>query len=243
MTRPNHMRRGKLDRRQLVAGAAGLGLAAPFLGHGMSAQTALARQEGTPTPGGILKVGLQADPTALDPQKQNLTAIWHVIEQIYSGLTRVKPDLSIEPALAEGWDISEDGTSYMFVLREGVTFHDGTPLKASDVKFTFERLVTPETASTGASDLASMKSIEANDDRTVVMTLNAPDASLLAALAGGTCKIFSEAFVKANNNDVSQVAMGTGPFKFVEYVPNTRIVLERNENYWEEGFRTSTGSR
>ena len=186
--------------------------------------------------GGILKVGLQADPTALDPQKQSLTAIWHVIEHIYNGLTRVKPDLSIEPALAEGWDISEDGTSYMFVLREGVTFHDGTPLKASDVKFTFERLVDPETASPGASELASMKSIEVNDDRTVVMTLHAPDASLLAALAGGTCVIFSEEFVKANNNDVSQVAMGTGPFKFVEYVPNTRIVLERNENYWEEGL-------
>ena len=236
MTRPNHVRPGKLDRRQLVAGAAGLGLAAPFLGRGMSAFAAPARQEGTPTPGGILKVGLQADPTALDPQKQSLTAIWHVIEHIYNGLTRVKPDLSVEPALAEGWEISEDGTSYMFVLREGVTFHDGTPLKASDVKFTFERLVDPATASTSASELASMKSIEVNDDRTVVMTLHAPDASLLATLAGGTCVIYSEEFVKANNNDVSQVAMGTGPFKFVEYVPNTRIVLERNENYWEEGL-------
>jgi peptide/nickel transport system substrate-binding protein len=238
MTRPNHLRLGKLDRRQLVAGAAGLGLAVPFLGGNLSAFASPSLQEATPTPksGGILKVGLQADPTALDPQKQNLTAIWHVIEHIYNGLTRVKPDLSIEPALAEGWDISEDGTSYMFVLREGVTFHDGTPLKASDVKFTFERLVDPATASPGASELASMKSIEVNDDRTVVMTLNAPDASLLAALAGGTCVIFSEEFVKANNNDVSQVAMGTGPFKFVEYVPNTRIVLERNENYWEEGL-------
>jgi peptide/nickel transport system substrate-binding protein len=238
MTRANHVRLGKFDRRQLVSAAAGLGMAAPFLGRASSAFASPSRQDATPTPkpGGTLKVGLQADPTALDPQKQNLTAIWHIIEHIYNGLTRVKPDLSIEPALAEGWDISEDGTSYMFVLREGVTFHDGTPLKASDVKFTFERLVDPATASPGASELASMKSIDVNDDRTVVMTLNAPDASLLAALAGGTCVIFSEAFVKANNNDVSQVAMGTGPFKFVEYVPNTRIVLERNENYWEEGL-------
>src|ERR687897_1223063 len=237
MTRPNHVRLGKLDRRQLVAGAAGLGLTAPFLGRGMSAHAALARQEGTPTPGGILKVGLQADPTALDPHKQSLTAIWHVIEHIYNGLTRItKPDLTIEPGLAEGWEISEDGTSYMFVLREGVTFHDGTPLKASDVKFTFERLVAPETASTSAAELASVKSIEVNDDRTVVLTLHAPDASLLATLAGGTTVIYSEEFVKANNNDVSQVANGTGPFKFVEYVPNTRIVLERNENYWEEGL-------
>ena len=238
MTQTDHARLRKLDRRQLVAGAAGLGLTAPFLGRGMSALAAPALQEATPapTPGGILKVGLQSDPTALDPQKQNLTAIWHVVEHIYDGLTRIAPDLSVVPGLAEGWEISEDGTSYMFVLREGVTFHDGTPLKASDVKFTFERWVAPETASTSAAELASVASIEATDDRTVVMTLHAPDASLLATLAGGSAVIYSEAFVKANNNDVSQVAMGTGPFKFVEYVPNTRIVLERNKNYWEEGL-------
>src|SRR5829696_1573511 len=236
MTRPNQVRLGKLDRRQLVVGAAGLGLAVPFLGRGISVHAALARQEGTPTPGGILKVGLQSDPTALDPQKQSLTAIWHVIEHIYNGLTRIKPDLTVEPALAERWDISEDGTSYMFVLREGVTFHDGTPLKASDVKFTFERLVDPETASTSAAELASMESIEATDDRTVLITLNAPDAAFLTNLAQPALVIYSEAFVKANNNDISQVAMGTGPFRFVEYVPNTRIVLEKNPDYWEEGL-------
>jgi peptide/nickel transport system substrate-binding protein len=238
MTRrqPSRTDRKLLNRRQVVAGAAGLGLSAPLLGRGAGAFAAPARQDGTPTPGGILKVGLQADPTALDSQKEGLTAIWHVIEHIYNGLTRIKPDLSVEPCLAEGWEISEDGTSYMFVLREGVTFHDGTPLKASDVKFSLERIVDPETASTNAAELASMESVEATDDRTVVMSLKAPDASLLSTLAGGTCVIYSEAFVTANNNDVSQVAMGTGPFKFVEYVPNTRIVLERNENYWEEGL-------
>jgi len=237
MTRPNHLRLRKLDRRQLVAGAAGLGLAAPFLGHGTGAFAAPARQEGTPTPGGILKVGLQADPTALDPHKQSLTAIWHVIEHIYNGLTRITtPDLTIEPSLAEGWEISDDGLSYMFVLRDGVTFHDGTPLKASDVKFTFERLVDPATASTSASELASMKRIEVNDDRTVVITLTAPDAAFLTTLAQPALVIYSEAFVRANNNDISQVAMGTGPFKFVEYVPNTRIVLEKNPDYWEEGL-------
>jgi peptide/nickel transport system substrate-binding protein len=70
----------------------------------------------------------------------------------------------------------------------------------------------------------------------VVITLSRPDASLLAALAGGNGFIYSEAFVTANNNDMTQVAMGTGPFKFVEYVPNTRVVLEKNADYWEEGL-------
>jgi peptide/nickel transport system substrate-binding protein len=233
MTPREQTRLNRLNRRQVIAGAAGLGLSAPLFRFETGA---LAAQAGTPTPGGILKVGLQADPTALDPQKQSLTAIWHVIEHIYNGLTRVKPDLSIEGALAESWDISDDGITYTFHLRPGVTFHDGTPLMASDVKFTFERLVDPETASTSAADLASMESIEAPDDETVVMTLNAPDASLLATLSGGSCVVYSQAFVEANNNDVSQVAMGTGPFKFVEYVPNTRIVLEKNPDYWEEGL-------
>lgn len=235
MTSSRQTKSGALNRRQLVAGAASLGLAAPFLTIG-SERAALARQDAAPQPGGILKVGLQSDPTALDPQKQSLTAIWHVIEHIYNGLTRVKPDLSVEGALAESWEISEDGLTYTFHLRPGVLFHDGTPLKASDVKFTFERLVDPETASTSAAELASMKTIEAPDDQTVVMTLNAPDASLLATLTGGSCVVYSQAFVEANNNDVSQVAMGTGPFKFVEYVPNTRVVLEKNPDYWEEGL-------
>ena len=140
MTRPNHVRLGTLDRRQLVSGAAGLGLAAPFFGRGMSAHPALARQEGTPTPGGILKVGLQADPTALDPQKQNLTAIWHVIEHIYNGLTRVtKPDLTVEPGLAEGWEISEDALTYTFHLRPNVVFSDGTPMTSADVVYSWVR--------------------------------------------------------------------------------------------------------
>ena len=81
-----------------------------------------------------------------------------------------------------------------------------------------------------------MASIEAPDDLTVVMTLNAPDASLLASLTGQSCIVMSEQFVKANNNDLSQTAMGSGPFMFKEYVPNTRIVLEKNPNYWEEGL-------
>lgn len=226
-----------LNRRTLLGGAAALGLTAPLLGTApRTVLAAAALQDAEPQAGGILRVGLQSDPTALDPQKQSLTAIWHVVEHIYDGLTRVKPDLSVEGALAESWEISDDGLTYTFTLRPGVLFHDGTPLKASDVKFTFERLVDPETASTSAAELASMASIEAPDDATVVMTLNAPDASLLATLAGGSCFVYSQAFVEANNNDVSQVAMGTGPFKFVEYVPNTRVVLEKNADYWEEGL-------
>ena len=204
----------------------------------------------TPVAGGVLKVGLQADPTALDPQTQSLTAIWHVVEQMYSNLVRPKPDLSIEPALAESWDISTDGLVYTFHIRANAMFSDGTPVTADDVLFTYTRLLDPATASTNASDLLSIKGadefntgkattlegITAVDAQTLEITLAAPDASFLSTISGSSCIVMSKAFVEANNNDVSQVAMGSGPYKLDEYIPNTSLKMSRNENYWEEGL-------
>src|SRR5262252_6597284 len=121
------------------------------------AATAAPAAAGQPKRGGILKVGLQADPTSLDPQKTSLTALFHVTEHIYSLLVRLKPDLTVEPDLAEKWDISPDGVTYTFSLRQGVKFHSGKPLTSADVKYTFARLVDPATASPNASQLSSVE--------------------------------------------------------------------------------------
>jgi peptide/nickel transport system substrate-binding protein len=229
----------------LVSMLAEAAAAAPFAGPSGLAKQA---QDGTPTAGGVLKVGLQADPTALDMQSQSLTAIAHVIEHIYEGLVAIAPDLTPAPSLAESWEISEDGTVYTFKLRQGVKFHDGTDLKAEDVLFTFNRLVDPATASTSASNLASVVGVEEFvagttetvegikivDPATIEITLKAPDASFLTVLGAPVMTIMSQAFVEANNGDVSQVANGTGPFKFVEYVPNTSVKLEKHTEYWRE---------
>ena len=187
---------------------------------------------GQPKRGGILKVGMQADPTSLDPQKTSLTALFHVTEHIYSALVRLKPDLTVEPDLAEKWDISADGKTYTFTLRKGVKFHSGRALTSADVKYTFDRLVDKATASPNASLLAPAESIATPDDGTVVITLKQADASFLTNLTSPATVIINRDAVQ-QNGDLTKTADGTGPFKFKEYVPNTRVVLERNPDYWE----------
>ena len=85
-------------------------------------------QDATPDPdakpGGTLRVGLSADPAELDPHKTNLTAAWHIIEHVYNGLVTTNPSLEPVPSLAESWEVSEDGLTYTFNLRQGVLFHD-----------------------------------------------------------------------------------------------------------------------
>ena len=187
-----------------------------------------------PKRGGVLKVGMQADPTSLDPQKTSLTALFHVTEHIYSALVRLKPDLTVEPDLAEKWDISADGKTYTFTLRKGVKFHSGRALTSADVKYTFDRLVDKATASPNASLLAPAESVAAPDDSTVVITLKQADASFLTNLTSPATVIINRDAVQ-QNGDLTKTADGTGPFKFKEYVPNTRVVLERNPDYWESG--------
>jgi len=197
-------------------------------------QPTAAAQAGQPKRGGILKVGLQADPTSLDPQKTSLTALFHVTEHIYSMLVRLKPDLTVEPDLAEKWDISPDGKTYTFTLRQGVKFHSGKPLTSADVKYTFDRLADKATASPNATLLASAESIAAPNESTVVITLKNADASFLTNLVAPATAIINKDAVE-KYGDLTKNADGTGPFKFKEYVPNTRVVLERNADYFETG--------
>jgi peptide/nickel transport system substrate-binding protein len=232
---------GDLNRRSFMLRTGALaGAAAAATVPGVARVGSALAQDATPVDtadivmGGTLRMGMQSDPSALDPQLQSLTAIWHVVEQIYSRLTKVNPDLSVALELAESVDISEDGLTYTFKLHPA-NFHNGRAVVAEDVVFSFNRLVAPETASTSAADLASMASIEAPDDSTVVITLKQPDASFLAMISQQSCIIIPKEVVE-ENGDLSQVAVGSGPFKFVEYVPNTHIKLEKNEDYFETGL-------
>jgi peptide/nickel transport system substrate-binding protein len=232
---------GRPTRREAMIHGAAVGLSLPAMmalgsvGNGGFIQRAAA-QEASPEPktGGTLKVGLSADPAELDPHKTSLTAAWHVIEHVYDNLVDANENLEPIPGLAETWEISDDGLTYTFNLRQGVTFHNGREFVADDVKYSFERILDPATASPSVSDLGSIDAIEVIDPATVAITLTGPDSSFLAKLIGSSIAIVPKEVVE-ENGDLMQTMVGTGPFKFVEYVPNSMVTLERNPEYWEAG--------
>ena len=142
------------------------------------------------TPPGVLIVGQIAEPKALDPHAVTAVNDFRILMNVYDGLVRYADGtLEPEPALATDWTISDDGTVYTFTLREGVTFHDGTPLNAGAVKFNFDRMLDEEHPfhDTGPFPLSfffsAVEEVEAVDDMTVRFTLNAPYAPFLSNLA------------------------------------------------------------
>jgi peptide/nickel transport system substrate-binding protein len=220
---------------QPAATTAAASVSAPAATTGAAAPApTTAAAAGTPKKGGILKMGMQADPVALDPHSTSLTATNHVVELIYGRLVTIDATLSPQPDLAQSWDISSDGMVYTFKLRQGVKFHNGQPLVAGDVKYSYERVLDPKTKSTSTAGLSSIATIETPDDATVKITLKKPDASFLVGLWSPNYAIVKKEDVD-KNGDLTKTANGTGPFKFKDYTPNTKLTMERNPNYWETG--------
>ncbi len=219
-----------LTRRAVLA-ATGALLAVGTLGSAPAAAQ---------TPPGVLVVGQIAEPKALDPAAVTAVNDFRILMNVYDGLVRYKSGtLEVEPALATDWEISEDGTEYTFNLREGVSFHDGTPFNAEAVVFNFERMLNEDHpyANTGPFPLAfffsSVDSVEAVDDLTVKFTLSAPYAPFLSNLAYPTGLIVSPAAVEQYGVDFGRNPSGTGPFKFAEWRSNEAVVVEGNPDYWD----------
>jgi peptide/nickel transport system substrate-binding protein len=180
--------------------------------------------------GGVLRVGMQTDPVGLDPHTSNATATRNMLENTYDTLVMFNSSLEIVPGLAESWSASDDLLQWTFQIREA-TWHDGTPVTAGDVKFSIERIKDPATGSPRAGNFAVVESIDTPDDRTVVMTLSQPFTPLLSFLAASLNVIVPQHVVEANG-DLQATVIGSGPFRFVEYLPQTRLVLEKFDGYW-----------
>jgi peptide/nickel transport system substrate-binding protein len=183
-----------------------------------------------PQYGGVLRVGMQTDPVGLDPHLSNATATRNMLENTYDTLVMHDETLAIVPGLAESWEASDDLLQWTFHLREA-RWHDGQPVTAADVAFSIMRIKDPEVASPRSGNFAVVETVEAIDDRTVVFTLSQPFTPLLSFLAMSLNVIVPQHVVEANG-DLQNVTVGSGPFRFVEYLPQTRLVLERFDDYW-----------
>jgi peptide/nickel transport system substrate-binding protein len=191
------------------------------------------------TPPNVIVVGQIAEPQSLDPHAVTAVNDFRILVNVYDGLVRFADgSLEVEPSLAESWEISEDGLTYTFKLREGVTFHDGTPFNAEAVKFNFDRMLDEEHPfhDTGPFPLAfffsAVEEVTAVDDTTVEFKLNEPFAPFLSNLAYPTGLLVSPAAVEASGKDYGRNPVGTGAYKFEEWQGNQRVVVTRNEDYW-----------
>jgi ABC-type transport system substrate-binding protein len=204
----------------------------------------------TPKQGGSATITFNNDLTTLDPQVGYDWQNWSVIKSIFDGLMDYKPGTTeLEPDLAESYSVSDDGLTYTFKLRDSVKFHNGRVMTSADVKYSFERAVNPATQSPGGGyfgmingyddvvggKVATLNGIETPDEKTVVFKLSRPDATFLHLMAINFGYIVPKEEIEAAGADWGKKPVGTGAFKFVEWVPGQNIKLERNKDYFRAG--------
>lgn len=174
------------------------------------------------------RIGLQLEPPTLDLTASPAAAIPQVLlYNVYETLVRLQPDGSITPLLAESWDISDDGLTYTFNLRDGVTFHNGDDLVADHVVFSIENVAFNENHPL-TTTYAPIESVTAIDESTVEVTLTQVSANLLFFMTQGQGVVLNENAI----GDIENSAIGTGPFEFDSWTVGDSIVITRNDGYW-----------
>lgn len=192
-------------------------------------------EDGEPKAGGTIAMSLaDQDVTSFDPPvPPDNMSIWTML-LFYEQLIRVAPDgLSLEPGLAESWEVSDDGLTYTFRVREA-QFHDGTPFSAEDAAFCILRAATAE-GTPWQFILSAVDSTEAPDPRTCVINLKSTWAPFEADLAMFSASVFPQAAYEEQGDALFENPIGTGPFRFVSRTPDVEVVLEKNPDYWQAG--------
>ncbi len=223
-------------------------IAAPTSAPAASAPTPQSAAAAAPTPassatqattkppkkGGILKIALNQEANTVDPHKSRDIAGTQIKGMVYSQLLKYGRDLQVQPDVAERYD-NPDPTTYVFHLRQGVTFHDGTPLTADDVVASYERLLDPSIGAPVYVFIKVISSVTALDPSTVQFKLSGPQATFIPAMALAGQYIAQKAKIDANVDFESDL-VGTGPFKFVSRSPGVETRLDRNPNYFVQGL-------
>jgi len=222
--------RASVTRRRWLGGMAALGLA-PAVLDALAPRAARSQGGGgMPRPGGASVWAAETDPVALNPITNSNFSSTQGFEHCYESLTAFDAKLQIVPALAERWDVPNP-TTYVFHLRRGVKFHDGSELTAADVKYTFDIVLDPKGPAVWRGNFDQVDRVEVVDPQTVRFVTKAPFPPLLGALAIlRSSAIIPKGAMEKLKLDTQVV--GTGPYRLVEYVPKSHIKLKRNPDYW-----------
>src|SRR5581483_10457701 len=190
------------------------------------AQTAPSRAQGT------LRVALGTTLSQLDPAKTTIGDEYVYVHLVFNGLSRIDPDMTVKPDLAESWTASDDLKTWTFKLRQGVKFHHGRVLDADDVVATMKRILDPATGSRARTNLTMVDKVAAVDPLTVRFDLNIPYAGFADIFADRQLRIVP----KDKLDELSTTPIGTGPFRFKSWSPGERLELVKNPDYFEPGL-------
>jgi peptide/nickel transport system substrate-binding protein len=188
--------------------------------------------DGAAKTGGILKAALTGEPDTLDPATSTIYTGAQVYDNIFSKLIDIDSDGEFYGVLATDWEQTGE-TTWAFNLVDNATFHNGEQFTAADVKYTFERILDPATASSYAPLYDQIMEVEAVSDTQVVFHLAEPFGPFLSNLANNGEIVNQKAI---ESGDAARRPIGTGPFKFVEWVQGDHITLERNDDYFRDGL-------
>jgi peptide/nickel transport system substrate-binding protein len=192
-----------------------------------------------PKSGGTLQVAWESDVTGLDPHLSAGIQAYRAVGNLFNSLITIDTELNYVPDLAESWEILENGKVYLFHLRQGVKFHDGTDFDAEVVRWNYQRIMDPEEKAFDAPNYSIIESVEAIDAHTVKFTLKHPSIILLPVMAAyrtGFLQMSPASYKQWGKDDVRMHPVGTGPFKLARWEPNQVIVLEKNPNYFKPGL-------
>jgi ABC-type transport system substrate-binding protein len=192
-----------------------------------------------PAPGGTLRVAVDADVPGLDPHRVPTPAGLRVLGNLFNSLLTLDAAGNAVPDLAESWDILEDGQVYVFHLRRGVTFHDGTACDAAAVRWNYQRLIPQEEPALHASIEPLIEAVDALDAHTVRFTLTRPRRTLLPVLAAFFARVVQRspaADQRWGPQEVRWHPVGTGPFRLARWEPGHRLVFEKHPHYFKPGL-------
>ncbi len=185
----------------------------------------------TKVEGGELVVRISQDMDFLDPHKALAAGTYEVMFNVFEGLLKPTSEGKLVPAVAESFEISEDNLVYTFKLREGIKFHNGRDVQIEDIIFSLTRIGGDFPGNSVVRDLAkNIKGIKKIDDRTVAVELKNVDGTILSK--------FTTAIIPRDVTDIEKEPVGTGPYKFIEYLPGQKLVMEKFSDYWIEGVPT-----